>query len=155
MTNRHRKTGSFEVAKVTGSGEALDRLFVYGTLRSGQTARSVVANSVTRCEPATVAGSLYIFPMGYPAYAQGEGVVLGEVLWLNDLAATFAMLDAYEGTDFARVITKVRLVPDNAGVAPMEIWTWIYTLADPQTISMAQRLPHGDWVKYWRENVDL
>jgi hypothetical protein len=36
-------------------------------------------------------------------------VVQGEVLWLTELAATFGLLDAYEGQDFARIIRQVVL----------------------------------------------
>ena len=45
---RRRTTGSFEVERTTGTHEVLDRLFVYGTLRQGQTARSIIANQITR-----------------------------------------------------------------------------------------------------------
>jgi gamma-glutamylcyclotransferase (GGCT)/AIG2-like uncharacterized protein YtfP len=160
MADRHRTTGSFEAAKLMGSTDALDR--VYGTLRTGQTARSVVANAVTRCEPALLPGSIYIFPTGYPAFTDTatapNAVVVGELLWLSDLAATFAMLDAFEGSDFARVIRRVTVTsPAVAGAssgAVTEVWAWVYTLADPSTIRIADRLDSGDWVAHWRTNMD-
>ena len=143
---RRRHTGSFEVERTTGSREVLDRLFVYGTLRDGQTARSLVANSITGANPATTEGSLYAFPMGYPGYVEdGGGQVHGEVLWLTELAATFALLDAYEGTDFARMIRQVTL--DSGEV----IWAWIYVLSDPAAVKLGTRIEHGDWVRYWTE----
>jgi gamma-glutamylcyclotransferase (GGCT)/AIG2-like uncharacterized protein YtfP len=46
---QRRRPGSFEVERQTGTHEVLDRLFVYGTLRQGQTARSLVANQIARC----------------------------------------------------------------------------------------------------------
>src|SRR3954470_20262608 len=103
MGERRRHTGSFEVERTTGSHEVLDRLFVYGTLRQGQTARSLIANNISHCVPAHTSGSIYAFPMGYPAFCEGDGKgrVEGEVLWLTELAATFGLLDAYEGNDFA------------------------------------------------------
>src|SRR5438045_2934243 len=109
MTERRRHTGTFEVERTTGSHEVLDRLFVYGTMRQGQTARSLVANSIVRCTDAHTSGNIYAFPMGYPGYTEGEGGgrVVGEVLWLSELPATFGLLDAYEGEDFARVIKQV------------------------------------------------
>src|SRR5215207_3369560 len=104
MVTRKRHTGTFEVERTTGSHEVLDRLFVYGTMRQGQTARSLVANSITRTAKAHTSGQIYAFPMGYPGYTEsdGKGRVVGEVLWLTELAATFGLLDAYEGEDFAR-----------------------------------------------------
>jgi gamma-glutamylcyclotransferase (GGCT)/AIG2-like uncharacterized protein YtfP len=143
---RRRSTGSFEVERTTGSHEVLDRLFVYGTLRQGQTARSLIANQISRCVKAHTNGSIYAFPMGYPGYTEGalQTKVIGEVLWLTDLPATFGLLDAYEGQDFARVIKQVTT---DAG----EVWAWIYTLADPGAIKHGMLISDGDWVRYWTE----
>ena len=145
MGERRRNTGVFEVERTTGSREVLDRLFVYGTLRQGQTARSLVAASVTRCAGASMKGQIYAFPMGYPGYVEGPGRVVGEVLWLTDLAATFGLLDAYEGADFVRAI---RQVTTEAGE---ELWTWTYVLADPEAVKLGSLIADGDWVRYWTE----
>ncbi|MBS1118722.1 MAG: hypothetical protein H6Q90_950 [Deltaproteobacteria bacterium] len=147
MKVRKRPTGTFEVERTTGSHEVLDRLFVYGTMRAGQTARSLVANSITKTAKATTSGKIYAFPMGYPGFTEGDGTgtVAGEVLWLTELAATFGLLDAYEGQDFARVIKKVTT---DAGE---EVWTWIYTLADPSAVQLGTLIEDGDWVRYWTE----
>jgi gamma-glutamylcyclotransferase (GGCT)/AIG2-like uncharacterized protein YtfP len=145
---QRRRPGSFEVQRQTGTHEVLDRLFVYGTLRQGQTARSLVANQIARCVTARTSGSIYVFPMGYPGFTENPaGVVHGELVWLNDLAATFGLLDAYEGTDFARVICRVDLE------ASQPSWAWIYTLADPSAASLGTLIEHGDWVRYWTEEV--
>ena len=147
MTVRKRNTGSFEVERTTGSHEVLDRLFVYGTMRQGQTARSLVANSIKKSAKAFTSGQIYAFPMGYPGYTEGDGKgrVVGEIVWLTDLAATFGLLDAYEGEDFARVIKQVTT---DAGE---EQWAWIYTLADPSAIKLGTLIEDGDWVRYWTE----
>ena len=133
--------------RTTGSHEVLDRLFVYGTMRAGQTARSLVANSITRTAPAHTNGKIYAFPMGYPGYNEGDGTgkVIGEVLWLTELAATFGLLDAYEGEAFARIIKQVTLETGEA------VWAWIYTLSDPAAIKLGTLIPDGDWVRYWTE----
>ncbi len=85
---RRRSTGTFEVERTTGSHEVLDRLFVYGTLRLGQTARSLIANNITHSVPASTFGAIYAFPMGYPGFCEvdGKGRVHGEVVWLTDEA---------------------------------------------------------------------
>ncbi|HPH65957.1 MAG TPA: gamma-glutamylcyclotransferase [Kofleriaceae bacterium] len=160
MPDRRRTTGSFEAAKTTGSEEALNRLFVYGSLRSGQTARSLIANSVARSTPATMAGNLYMFPMGYPAFVEGNGRVVGELLWLDDLAATLAMLDAYEGADFVRLVRQVTL-PSGIGsdgfphhrAEGLQVWAWVYSLAVPDTVAYAEQIPDGDWVRHWKEHL--
>ena len=147
MAERRRHTGTFEVERTTGSHEVLDRLFVYGTLRQGQTARSLIANQIKRCVKAHTAGELYAFPMGYPGYAEGGGTdrVIGEVIWLTELAATFGLLDAYEGLDFVRTIRQVTLETGE------QIWSWIYALADPAAVKLGTRIQDGDWVRYWTE----
>ena len=148
MAERRRSTRTFEVERTTGSHEILDRLFVYGTLRQGQTARSLVANQITKSVKATTAGAIYAFPMGHPGFVEGDGKsrVFGEVIWLTELAATFGLLDAYEGSDFVRVIRQVTLDGTNEPV-----WAWIYTLSDPGAIKVGTLIQHGDWVRYWDE----
>ena len=147
MGERRRNTRTFEVERTTGSHEILDRLFVYGTLRQGQTARSLVANQITRCAKATTTGTMYAFPMGHPGFVEtGGGTIVGEVIWLSELAATFGLLDAYEGQEFARVIRKVTLEETNE-----QIWAWIYTLTDPAAVKYGSLIEHGDWVRYWTE----
>lgn len=145
---RVKTPDSFEVEKTTGSHEILDRLFVYGTLRSGQTARSLVANSVKRSEPAVARGQLFAFPMGYPGFVEGPGEVIGEVCWLGDLAATFALLDAYEGVDFTRVIRKVQLQHGE------EVWAWIYVLTEASAIKLGEPISDGDWVRHWDSQLE-
>jgi gamma-glutamylcyclotransferase (GGCT)/AIG2-like uncharacterized protein YtfP len=146
---RRRHTGTFEVERTTGSHEVLDRLFVYGTMRQGQTARSLIANQITRSVKAHTTGSIYAFPMGYPGFTEvavgGTSIVIGEVVWLTELPATFGLLDAYEGQDFARVIKQVTLASGE------QVWTWIYTLSDPAAVKHGSLIADGDWVRYWTE----
>jgi gamma-glutamylcyclotransferase (GGCT)/AIG2-like uncharacterized protein YtfP len=148
MGERRRSTGSFDVRRQTGSNEVVDRLFVYATLRQGQTARSLIANQIKRAEPASTTGAIYLFPMGYAGFieAAAPSRVVGEVLWLTELAATFGLLDAYEGQDFARVIKQVVL---DSGEP---VWCWIYALADPDAVQHGERIEHGDWARYWTEH---
>ena len=148
MGERRRHTGTFEVERTTGSHEVLDRLFVYGTLRNGQTARSLIANQIASAEPATTTGRMFAFPMGYPGYIEeGSGIVHGEVLWLTELAATFGLLDAFEGTDFARMIRQVMLARGE------QVWAWIYVLSDPGAAKHGTPIEDGDWIRYSSEQT--
>jgi gamma-glutamylcyclotransferase (GGCT)/AIG2-like uncharacterized protein YtfP len=115
--------------------QVLDRLFVYGTMRQGQTARSLIANQIARSA------------MGHPGFVEGDGSVFGEVIWLTELAATFALLDAYEGADFTRVVRPVELSNGEITTA------WLYALADPSAARLGVQIPHGDWVRYWTEQT--
>jgi gamma-glutamylcyclotransferase (GGCT)/AIG2-like uncharacterized protein YtfP len=147
MGERRRSTGSLEVRRTTGSNEAVDRLFVYSTLRKGQTARSLIANHIARCVPASTVGAIYAFPMGYAGFVEANDPcrVIGEVLWLTDLPATFGLLDAYEGDEFARVLKQAVLDTGEA------VWTWIYVLADPDTAHHGTLIDHGDWERFARD----
>lgn len=147
MGERRKPTGSFEVRRQTGSNEVIERLFVYATLRQGQTAHSLIANQITRCEPAWTTGAIYVFPMGYAGFVDADEPlrVIGEVLWLTELAATFGLLDAYEGQELARVIKQVTLVSGEP------VWTWIYVLSDPDAVRHGRLLEGGDWGRDVRE----
>ena len=147
MAERRRSTGSLEVRRTTGSNDAVDRLFVYSTLRSGQTARSLIANHIARCAAASTVGAIYAFPMGYAGFVEADEPcrVIGEVIWLTDLPATFGLLDAYEGEEFARVLKQAVLETGEA------VWTWIYVLAEPDTARHGTRIEHGDWQRFARE----
>jgi gamma-glutamylcyclotransferase (GGCT)/AIG2-like uncharacterized protein YtfP len=148
MAQRRRTTGSFEVRRTTGSNEVVDRLFVYATLRQGQTARSLIANQIARSERASTTGAIYAFPMGYAGLIEAPepSRVVGEIVWLTELAATFGLLDAYEGEEFARVIKQVKLESGE------DLWSWIYVLSDPDSIKHGTLIDHGDWDRYVREH---
>ena len=137
-----------DAERTTGSNEIVDRLFVYATLRAGQTARSLIANHIVRHSEASVLGQLYIFPMGYAGFvADPAGApVVGEVLWLTELAAAFGLLDAYEGRDFHRVLVQAQLGSGEA------LWAWVYALADTEAVKHGLRIEHGDWVRYRAEH---
>lgn len=122
----------------------VDRLFVYGTLREGQAARRMIAGHVARAEPATTDGALVAFP-DYPGVVEGTGTIHGELVWLTDLLTAFALLDAYEGDDFLRILQRVRRQDGTEEVA------WCYLLADPKLASAGTPIPHGDWLRWVRE----
>jgi gamma-glutamylcyclotransferase (GGCT)/AIG2-like uncharacterized protein YtfP len=147
MGERRRSTGSFDARRTTGSNEALDRLFVYATLRQGQSARSLIAPQIAKSVKASTTGTIYVFPMGYAGFLEADEPmrVVGELLWLTDLAATLGLLDAYEGPDFVRVLRQVTLETGEL------LWSWIYALTDPEAIKHGRLIEHGDWVRYWAE----
>jgi gamma-glutamylcyclotransferase (GGCT)/AIG2-like uncharacterized protein YtfP len=135
---------SRKVGYASAIHDVVDRLFVYGTLRTGQAARSLIADHVARWVPATSTGALVAFP-DYPGLLdEGATTIQGELVWLTELAAAFALLDAYEGDDFIRILKRVT-------IAPGEEWAWCYVLADPRLASDGHPVPHGDWVRWLTE----
>ena len=116
--------------------------FVYGTLRTGQTARSLMADHIVRGVPATTTGTLIAFPE-YPGLLdEGTTAIIGELVWLRDLGAALPLLDAYEGEDFLRILKKIRLETGE------DEWGWCYVLADPRLAEAGTAVPSGDWVRW-------
>lgn len=136
MAVRHASHGA-----ATRPAGLVDRIFVYGSLRTGYSARHLVEPFVLAWEPATVRGELFGFPSGYPAVvlAADGGIVMGELLTLCDLNTCLPILDAYEGTDYTRELVQVQHVGGPS-------WAWIYVLADPRVTALGTRVPSGEWL---------
>lgn len=133
----------------TDAYQVVNRVFVYGTFRAGETARAVIAAHVTSSQPGTLTGTIYALPEGYPGLVQeGDGTVVGELLELDDLMGAFALLDAYEGDDFIRTMREATTADGT------RTWAWCYELKDPSYGRRAgERIPSGDWVA-WRTSQD-
>lgn len=145
MTARYNRGVARKPGYSSAIHDVVDRLFAYGTLRSGQTARSMIADHVRSHEPATTAGVLIAFP-DYPGLIDAAtGTVTGELVTLTELAAAFALLDAYEGDDFIRVLKRVQKADGT------DDWAWCYVLADPRLAEVGTEIPHGDWVRWQSE----
>jgi gamma-glutamylcyclotransferase (GGCT)/AIG2-like uncharacterized protein YtfP len=72
-------------------------LFVYGSLMSGMVHHNKVAALVKEIKPGSCQGVLYRLPVGYPVMVEGEGIVKGEVLTLNNFKDIIKILDEFEG----------------------------------------------------------
>lgn len=119
-----------------------ERLFVYGTLRRGQTAYPLLQPHVRTSAPAHLRGSMYAFAAGYPGVIlDGDTSLQGEVVEVDDLEAVLPVLDAYEGEEFTRVQTEVE------GPGGL-VRAWVYVLADPGTAAGGTLVPSGDWVAW-------
>jgi gamma-glutamylcyclotransferase (GGCT)/AIG2-like uncharacterized protein YtfP len=138
------KRGERPTGWATGAQEIVDRVFVYGTLLSGQGMRSMIADHVTACEPATMKGRIYAMPEGYPGMVDdgAEDIIVGEMVTLDDLAAAFALLDAYEGADFTRILKAAKLADGS------DSWSWVYVLSDPNLAGNGELIASGDWVDH-------
>ena len=121
----------------------VDRLFVYGTLRAGQTARSMIADYVVKAVPASMDGRIYALPEGYPGYVPcTQRTVIGEVLHLADLTSSLPLLDAYEGDEFERTLGTATLAHGEAQ------HVWVYQLVNPESCQEGILVPNGDWGTY-------
>jgi gamma-glutamylcyclotransferase (GGCT)/AIG2-like uncharacterized protein YtfP len=119
------------------SSPGWERLFVYGTLRSGGGASGML-RGCRRLHERHVTGTLYDFG-AYPALVPGgEGEVCGEV-W-ECPAETIRSLDAYEGVPHG-LFARVRVGLNGGGTA------WGY-VAGPRLLARIpeQRVvPGGRW----------
>jgi gamma-glutamylcyclotransferase (GGCT)/AIG2-like uncharacterized protein YtfP len=118
----------------------LNLLFVYGTLRSefeNEYAR-LLRQRAERLGTATVRGSIYRLG-DYPGFRRlPEGEVRGELYRLSDPESTLALLDAYEGEEYERVIAGARCNEE-------ELEAWIYGFCiDPPP---GARIESGDFCR--------
>ncbi|MEM1173419.1 MAG: gamma-glutamylcyclotransferase family protein [Pseudomonadota bacterium] len=93
----------------------MDHLFVYGTLQPGGPNEHVLSHVNGTWQPASVAGRLaqqgWGADLGYPALILDDSAqrVKGVVLASAELDKEWAALDAFEGSEYQRVLTDVFL----------------------------------------------
>ncbi|MBK8971417.1 MAG: gamma-glutamylcyclotransferase [Hahellaceae bacterium] len=109
-------------------GAREEHLFVYGSLKPGESAEHFLAGIEGIWRQASVCGHHYPDGLpqtgGYPALSldtRGHPVA-GMVFSSSLLAGHWPLLDAYEGSAYTRVQTEVILRDDHT------LWAWIYTV---------------------------
>jgi gamma-glutamylcyclotransferase (GGCT)/AIG2-like uncharacterized protein YtfP len=134
-------------------------VFVYGTLRTGQSNYGIVADWVKRARLATIEGMLYHLPAyGFPAVVPGTGTVYGEVLEFTDFSSALEAMDDLEdykgpGKDnfYERVVVSARL---NNG-SEVECYAYVFPVTREQWLrSEAVYISGGDWVEYINSGVN-
>jgi gamma-glutamylcyclotransferase (GGCT)/AIG2-like uncharacterized protein YtfP len=111
-------------------------LFVYGTLMRGRPNHPRI-EAASRIEAATVPGSLFGTPAGYPALVAGEGIVHGELCFFSDLGAILSDLDEFEGPPYRRIRCEATTADGRKHAA------WCYAVAEIP--SGAWPIPSGRW----------
>ncbi|RSM60032.1 gamma-glutamylcyclotransferase [Kibdelosporangium aridum] len=98
------------------------RVFVYGTLKPGESAWELVEPWVDG-EPyqASITGEVFDTGFGYPGLKRGTDQVPGWVLPLRSPKAALATLDSYEGDEYRRIRVKT---PDGT-----ICWTYLWKFA--------------------------
>ena len=135
----------------------VDTLFVYGTLLSGNRARSAFAHLFRGAgRPAWTDGRLYHLPEGYPTLLlePAEVPVRGELVVLVDPTVALPALDDYEGYDpvapegslYVRQVVEVH-TEDGAAEA------WVYACPNflrDDVIARGLAVEDGDWRGFLR-----
>ncbi len=136
-----------------------EHLFVYGTLRPGQSAFEKLCREALTVDPAVANGSLYVLPAGYPVLVLPESVseplachrpesVMGDLLSFSDMEVRLELLDAYEEVgaetaEYVRTIIDVRLLGSGRVVR-----SWAYACPPGKAAALAaaaRLIPSGDW----------
>jgi gamma-glutamylcyclotransferase (GGCT)/AIG2-like uncharacterized protein YtfP len=105
-------------------------LFLYGTLRQGESAEDVIAADVVRRTPARARARLLEINAPYPAafFSPDEGLLSGEIVWLkpSTYSATLDRVDQYENVPFLfrRIVVSVEVEGKD-----VEAWAYTYTHA--------------------------
>jgi gamma-glutamylcyclotransferase (GGCT)/AIG2-like uncharacterized protein YtfP len=127
------------------------KLFVYGTLKPGESNHDRYCQSVTQIEAAIVYGSLYALPLGYPALTPGNTPVHGFLLTFADsqMLSQLDELEDYrsdrptEKNEYDRQKTKT-FSPTHQPLGT----AWVYMME----LEKAKRLggvllPEGNWTE--------
>ncbi|MBM7702262.1 gamma-glutamylcyclotransferase [Metabacillus iocasae] len=117
-------------------------VFVYGTLRKGESNHDLLKDAHLVAEQAYTQGALYDSGRGYPAMTTGDGVVYGELYEVNDLE--LKALDQLEGykagsptNEYERIIQSIK-----TDVSTIE--AIVYVVNEASSLCET-RIPGGDW----------
>ncbi|WP_242213283.1 gamma-glutamylcyclotransferase [Bacillus cereus group sp. BfR-BA-01383] len=127
----------------------MHHVFVYGTLRKGQTNAHYMQGATCIAEEAWVYGKLFDTNEGYPAMiCSNEEKVYGEVYEVNDdVLQKLDELEEYTGnteTDLYDRITQTVYVADR------EIHAYVYIARDKEMLKKI--IDSGDWLMYQKYN---
>lgn len=124
-------------------------VFVYGTLKRGESNHAAFLADAASIEPATVRGAIVHLPAGYPGYRlEPEGTVHGELVSFDaDRAATaLARLDALEDyradAPHASLYRRERCTATTPAGRAIDAWIYVYAAPLPAD---AIAVPSGRW----------
>jgi gamma-glutamylcyclotransferase (GGCT)/AIG2-like uncharacterized protein YtfP len=123
-----------------GSAESPLPIFVYGTLRHGESAEDLVARDVARRAPARAKGRLLPIGAQYPAAVflpDSAERVDGELLWLKTAAYAAALdrIDEYENVPF--LFRRIAITVESEG-GEVQAWAYTYTHASHEILPQSQ-----------------
>lgn len=127
-------------------------VFVYGTLKPGESNYFLCADRVTSSKPAIVHAALYHLPFHYPTIVPGNGITYGYLLTFDD-PAILEILDEYEQHDPEAIAPfgsnndyeRRELEVLDLNQTPIEIaWAYVMTLEQVDRLGGIS-IPSGIW----------
>jgi gamma-glutamylcyclotransferase (GGCT)/AIG2-like uncharacterized protein YtfP len=123
-------------------------LFVYGSMMKGMVHHNKLAAQVKELKPATCEGVLYRLPVGYPVMVDGQGVVKGELLTLNNFKEIIKILDEFEGYSATTPDKSLNLRVEKPVLvegAKKPVSSFVYVLNPDKLPKEAARIDSGDY----------
>jgi gamma-glutamylcyclotransferase (GGCT)/AIG2-like uncharacterized protein YtfP len=121
-------------------------LFVYGSLMKGMIHHNKIAALVKEVKPAECQGSLYRLPVGYPVMVEGEGIVRGELLTLDNKKDIFPLLDEFEGYSPTNPEKSLYIRSEKTVmVEGKEVIAFVYVLNKAKLPKEALQIDGGDY----------
>ncbi len=108
-------------------------LFVYGTLKKGEVAHHLIERFIARIVPATVRGTLYHLPYGYPVIVpENRGIVHGELFFIPNLSQIIELLDDYEdyNSENSAESLFIRVMVEAKGSDGRYYYAWTYAAGE-------------------------
>ena len=125
-----------------GNTGMINQIFVYGTLKCGESNHRLIADKYVEVRPAVTYGML--FDLGaYPAaWLRGNRHIYGEVFQFENVESILQVLDKLEGvpTLYRRVCIPV-LDPETLDVDGTEAWAYEYN----RILGKDLLIPAGVW----------
>lgn len=126
----------------------VDKVFVYGTLKTDGPYFKVFSKHVLTVEPVYTHGTLYLYKEYFPAFsAEGETRIEGELMTLINTSAVFNILDTME-TFYKRRLIDVFLLENDK-----KFRTWVYHV-DP-SLGQMEVLESGLWDNGLRFDINV
>lgn len=127
-------------------------VFVYGTLRQGQSNHQLLNDAILVSEQANVNGKLYDTGEGYPALLLNqESSVFGEIYSVTQ--DTLQTLDILEGYKEGRESNLYYRCKKEAQTDNAALTCWVYVIDETYNQRLGEEIPFQDWsVHQWYES---
>lgn len=143
---------------ITTDKEAIDTIFVYGTLMKGFHNYQRYCNDVSNIYDAETQGQLFHLKQGYPAVIKNKnGIVHGQAMTFPNIEETLKQMDFLESyypddqanSQYIRIVTQIRLQGSDK-----ETLAYMYVFPEDRLgklIIEAELVENGDWKKFINE----